>query len=62
MLFAGVTLRLQLQRKRKITDASLWFWRLGLGSLVGTVSVAGSVLLLAYVHVMSLTGVDMMFS
>ena len=35
---------------------------LGLGSLVGTVSVAGSILLLAYVHVLSLTGVDMMFS
>ena len=35
---------------------------LGLGSLVGTVSVAGSVLLLAYVHGMSLTGFNLMFS
>ena len=35
---------------------------LGLGSLVGTVSIAGSVLLLAYVHVISLTGFNVMFS
>ncbi|NIR31308.1 MAG: hypothetical protein GWN84_18770 [Gammaproteobacteria bacterium] len=32
--FAITTLRLQLRRRRRITDAFLWFWRLGLGSIL----------------------------
>ncbi len=32
--FAGVTLRRFSQRKRPLTDATVWFWRLGLLSLI----------------------------
>lgn len=32
--FAATTLRLQGRRRRRITDAFVWFWRLGLGSVL----------------------------
>ncbi|MBS4098713.1 MAG: hypothetical protein KGZ83_17970 [Sulfuricella sp.] len=33
-LFAGVTLRLQTQRRRKVSDVTLLFWRYGMGALL----------------------------
>jgi len=39
MLYAGVTLRRFSQRKRPLTDATVWFWRIGLGSLIATAFV-----------------------
>jgi len=40
MLFAGVTLRLQYQRKRKLQDVTLDFWRLGMACLILSVPLA----------------------
>ncbi len=37
LLFALITLRRLSQRKRSVTDASLWFWRLGMGNLIAVV-------------------------
>ena len=34
LLYATITLRRFHQRKRPLTDATVWFWRLGLGSLI----------------------------
>ena len=34
MLFAGMTLWLQFQRRRQVADVTLSFWRLGMGSLL----------------------------
>lgn len=38
-VFALVTLRLQTQRRRKLPDVTLAFWRLGMASLIGCVAV-----------------------
>jgi hypothetical protein len=32
--YAGITLKRLTQRKRPLTDATVWFWRLGLSSLI----------------------------
>jgi len=37
LIYALVTLRRFSQRKRPLTDATVWFWRIGLGSLIATV-------------------------
>jgi hypothetical protein len=39
LLFAIATLRLQTQRRRKLPDVTLDFWRLGMGSLIACVPV-----------------------
>jgi hypothetical protein len=39
LVFAFITLRLQSQRRRKLPDVSLDFWRLGMGSLIASVTV-----------------------
>lgn len=36
-LFAGVTLRLQYQRKRRVTDFTLQFWKLGMFNLLAAI-------------------------
>ena len=33
LIYAGITLRRFSQRKRPLADATVWFWRMGLGSL-----------------------------
>lgn len=37
--FAAVTLRLQARRRRRITDAFIWFWRLGMASIFAATAV-----------------------
>ncbi|WP_457594373.1 hypothetical protein [Hydrogenimonas sp.] len=44
LLFAAVTLRRLMQRKRPVADATVWLWRTGLAALVAAVAAfAGSV-------------------
>jgi hypothetical protein len=45
-LFALTTLRLQARRKRKVGDATLRYWRLGMVSLIAACLLAGSAALL----------------
>lgn len=47
LVFALATLLIQARRKRHLTDASLWFWRLGLGSLVLS-TLVGTLLVLGF--------------
>ena len=42
--FALTTLRLQQRRKRKIQDATLWFWRLGMAIVLISVAAGGAYL------------------
>jgi len=44
--FAGVTLRLQAQRRRKVTDPFLWYWRLGMGAVLA----AAALRLASWIH------------
>ena len=39
VIFAVITLRLQKQRKRRLSDVTLNFWRLGMAALISTVGV-----------------------
>lgn len=39
LLFAVITLRLQARRRRKLPDVTLDFWRLGMASLIASVTV-----------------------
>ena len=52
--FAVATLRLQQRRKRKIQDATLWFWRLGMALIL--ITVAGGI-----AHVAGVPGVELLF-
>jgi hypothetical protein len=39
LLFAGITLRLQGRRRRKLPDVTLDFWRVGMASLIACVAL-----------------------